>query len=89
MSTWTTPITFTASTLTAAQMNAEVRDHLNFVKGALDLLTNSTTADTGVTMSIQVHRTTVTDACVGSFVTPVSAVVEFVRRSSAPLTKFR
>lgn len=39
MSTWTTPITWTAGqTVTAAQMNTETRDHLNWAKGALDQL---------------------------------------------------
>ena len=42
-------------------MNTEIRDHLNFAKGALDLLTNSTTADTGVTMLLDIHRDAAVD----------------------------
>lgn len=53
MSSWTSPITWSSgSVVTASQMNTEIRDHLNFLKGALDVLTNSTTADTGTGMSI-------------------------------------
>lgn len=45
MSTWTSPITWVASTtLTAAQLNTEVRDHLNWLKGALSI--NGITSDT-------------------------------------------
>jgi len=70
MSTWTAPITFTAaSVLTAAQMNAEVRDHLTFLKGALDQLTNGTTADTGTATYFSVVRTASTDY---SFLTTVT-----------------
>lgn len=43
-------------------MNAEIRDHSVFLKGALDLLTNSTTADTGAATYLQVKRTAVVDA---------------------------
>jgi hypothetical protein len=62
LSSWTSPITFTSSTLTAAQINTEVRDHLNFLKGALDLLTGSTTADTGTTMNLKILRAASTDS---------------------------
>lgn len=52
MSVWAAPITFSsAATLTAAQLNGS-RDNLNFLKGALDLLTGSTTADVGTGMSL-------------------------------------
>lgn len=52
MSTWAAPITFTSgATLTAAQLNG-TRDNLTFLKGALDLLTGSTTADTGTAMRL-------------------------------------
>lgn len=61
MSTWTTPATWVNSIPTAAQMNTEIRDHLNFVKGALDLLTNSTTADTGTAMRLQIARGAASD----------------------------
>lgn len=46
MSSWTTPITWVNGSVTAAQMNAEIKDHLNHLKGGLDLLTNSTFKDT-------------------------------------------
>lgn len=46
MSTWTTPITWANAAVTASQMNAEIKDHLNHLKGGLDLLTNSTFKDT-------------------------------------------
>ena len=41
-------------------MNA-VRDNLTFLKGALDLLTNATAADTGTTMYLGVTRANATD----------------------------
>ena len=69
MTTWTSPITFTSTTLTAAQMNTEVRDHLNFLKGALDLLTNSTTADTGNTMAVVVKAATAGSGALAAQVT--------------------
>lgn len=61
MSTWTTPATWSNGAVTAATMNVEIRDHLNFLKGALDLLTASTSADTGTTMYLDVRRTNATD----------------------------
>ena len=61
MSTWTAPITWAATTLTSTQMNAEVRDHLNFLKGFADLITNATTADTGTATSLWIKRTNTTD----------------------------
>lgn len=42
-------------------MNAEVRDHAIFLKGALDLITNSTTADTGTATYIRVSRAAAAD----------------------------
>ena len=45
MSTWTTPITWAASsTVTAAQMNTEIRDHANWLKGAFTQM--NVTSDT-------------------------------------------
>ena len=58
MSTWTTPATWANGAVTASQMNTEIRDHLNFLKGALDLLTGTTTADTGTAMLLQLIRAT-------------------------------
>jgi hypothetical protein len=62
MSVWTTPITWTNGAVTAATMNAEIRDHLNHLKGALDLITDSTTADTGTATYIGVVRASAIDA---------------------------
>lgn len=62
MSTWTTPVTWANGAVTAASMNTEIRDHLNFLKGALDLLTASTTADTGTATYVDVRRAASTDA---------------------------
>lgn len=56
MSTWTTPITWANGSVSAATANTEWRDHLNWLKGALDLLTGSTAADTGNTMFLQIIR---------------------------------
>ena len=61
MSTWLTPATWTATILTFDALNTELRDHLNFLKGALDVLTGSTTADTGTTMMLDVRRPAGTD----------------------------
>lgn len=58
MSTWTTPATWANGAVTAATMNTEIRDHLNFLKGALDLITNSTAADTGAATQLSVTRAT-------------------------------
>jgi hypothetical protein len=69
VSTWTAPITFSSGTiLTAAQLNAEIRDHANFLKGALDILTGSTTADTGQTMYMKIARPSSTDFAFRAFV---------------------
>lgn len=70
MSTWTVPISWTVGQIvTAAQMNTETRDHLNFVKGSLDLISNSTTADTGNAMSLYIKRALATDAAYSAAVT--------------------
>lgn len=69
MSTWSTPITFSSGTiLTAAQLNAEIRDHANFLKSALDILTGSTTADTGTTTYLKIARPNASDFSFRSFV---------------------
>jgi hypothetical protein len=62
MSVWTTPITWSTGAVTAAQFNTEIRDHLNFLKGALDLITNSTTADAGDSTQLRINRAASTDA---------------------------
>lgn len=56
MSVWTTPTTWVNGAVTAAQMNTEVRDHFNWLKNALDLITGSTAADTGVTTNLGIIR---------------------------------
>jgi hypothetical protein len=69
VSTWTAPATWSNGAVTAASMNVEIRDHLLFLKGAMDILTNSTTADTGTTMSLRVARAAASDAAYASLVT--------------------
>ena len=61
MSTWTTPITWVNGAPTATTFNTEVRDHLNHLKGALDLITGGTTADTGTATFLQIRRTSTAD----------------------------
>ena len=53
-------------------MNA-VRDNLTFLKGALDLLTNATAADTGTATYLSVTRTASTDVALQSRVTADAA----------------
>jgi hypothetical protein len=50
-------------------MNAEVRDHLNFLKGAFDLLTAGTTADTGTTMRLIIVHAAAADLAFQAYVT--------------------
>lgn len=52
-------------------MNTEIRDHAIFLKGALDLITNSTTADTGNTVQLWVKR-----AAVGSIAYSASVTAD-------------
>lgn len=68
MSVWTTPISWPNGAVTAATMNAEIRDHLNFLKGALDLVTGSTTADTGTATLLRVTRPTTGNAVLEGYV---------------------
>lgn len=56
MSTWTTPATWVNGAVSAATMNTEVRDHLNWLKGAIDLITNSTASDVGTATLLRVTR---------------------------------
>jgi len=56
MSTWTAPVTWINGAVTAASMNTELTNHLNFLKGSLDLITNSTTADTSNTTQLRIKR---------------------------------
>jgi hypothetical protein len=56
MTAWISPATWVNGTLTAAFGNAEVRDHLTWLKAALDLLTNGTAADTGTATFLQITR---------------------------------
>jgi hypothetical protein len=61
MSTWTTPATWSNGAVTATQMNTEIRDHLNWLKGALDLITGSSASDTGTATRLAITRTAGTD----------------------------
>lgn len=61
MSTWTTPATWINGAVSAATMNTEVRDHLNWLKGFADLITNSTASDVGTTTRLAIIRTNATD----------------------------
>ena len=61
MSTWTTPTTWVNGAVSAATMNTEVRDHLNWLKGFADLITASTAADVGTTTRLSIIRTNATD----------------------------
>jgi hypothetical protein len=69
MSVWTVPITWVNGAVTAASMNAEIRDHAVFLKGALDLITNSTTADTGTGTYLSITRPNGTDGALRSLTT--------------------
>lgn len=73
MSTWTAPITWVNGAVTASQFNTEIRDHLLFLKGALDLITNSTTADTGDSVQLRLQRAAATDA---TFIAQVTGDVQ-------------
>lgn len=70
--------------MTAATANAEWRDHLNFLKGALDTLTGSTTADTGDTMSVKISRSTSSSDALAAGVTS-DAISRFIVRSDGRL----
>lgn len=70
MAAWISPMTWTVSMVpTAAQMNAEIRDHLVWLKAALDLITGSTAADSGAATILQVARGTVNDPVFNGLVT--------------------
>jgi len=67
---WTAPITWaSASVLTAAQMNTEVRDHHIWMKAFADLITNSTAADSGVSTYLRIVRDVAANAAYQSWVT--------------------
>lgn len=61
MSVWTAPVSWSTGAVTAATFNTELRDKFVFLKGALDLITGATTADTGSATQILVKRTASTD----------------------------
>jgi hypothetical protein len=56
MSTWVAPATWVDGAVSAATMNAEIRDHALWLKGFADLITNSTAADTGTTTYLHIER---------------------------------
>lgn len=66
MSLWTAPITWTNGAVTAAQMNTEVRDHLTWLKAALDLLTGNTADDQGDSTSLRILRPNGADLAFGT-----------------------
>lgn len=69
MSTWLTPSTAVNGAVTAAFWNTEVRDHLNWLKAALDLITESTASDVGDTTRILIARGLATNAAISTLVT--------------------
>lgn len=58
MAAWVPPATFLSAPLTAPTMNVEVRDHLIWLKAALDLITGATIADSGDGTRLSVTRAT-------------------------------
>jgi len=56
MSVWVTPRTWTSTVVTAADMNAETRDHLLWLKGFADLITAASAADTGSATYLKILR---------------------------------
>lgn len=73
MPAWVAPATWVNGTLTAAFANAEVRDHLVWLKSALDLLTDGTIADTVGGTYLKVRRATTGDVALASDVSGDSA----------------
>jgi len=67
---WTTPVTWANGAVTAASFNEQIRDNETYLKAALDLITNSTTADSGTATYISVTR-----ADIGSDVTHFRALM--------------
>lgn len=63
-------MTWTVSMVpTAAQMNAEIRDHLVWLKAALDLITGATAADSGTGTKLRITRPTANDTSFDMLVT--------------------
>lgn len=56
MSTWTVPATASTGAVSVAFWNTEVRDHLVWLKGFADLITNGTAADTGTATVLRIVR---------------------------------
>jgi hypothetical protein len=73
MPAWVTPATWINGPFTAAFANAEVRDHLVWLKAALDLITNGTAADSGTGTSMRVIRSAASDA---SFIAQITGDVQ-------------
>jgi hypothetical protein len=55
VSVWVIPPTWVNGTLSAANLQT-LSDDLSFLKGAFDLITGSTTADTGTATLLEIHR---------------------------------
>ena len=62
MTAWITPRTWTSTVVTAADLNGEIRDHLNWLKGFADLITTSTASDTGTATYLDIRRTVFSDS---------------------------
>lgn len=60
MTTWLTPATWVTGAVTVAQMNTEVRDHFNWLKDALDLVTAGA-SDVGTGTYLDITRPASTD----------------------------
>lgn len=59
MATWATPSTWVFNaTITEGALNTEIRDHLIWLKAALDLITNGTTGDSGDATYLRIMRST-------------------------------
>lgn len=82
MSTWTAPITWSVGqTVTKAQMDAEIRDHLNWLKGFVDQATNSTGTDTGPPTQLVASGTITSGATVNSLDLTGGGYIQMIERS--------
>lgn len=61
MTTWLSPATWVNGPVTAAQMNAEIRDHLNIIWGWANLVTDGTASDAGTGVRLAITRAAVGD----------------------------
>lgn len=82
MSAWTAPITWSVGqTVTKAQMDAEIRDHLNWIKGFIDQVSNTTATDTAPPSNL-IASSTISSSSTGTGLDlPGGGFVQFVERS--------